>query len=269
MQNGDRVNISTNPRGNPSRNWLRWVKTARARNRIRHWFNEQDRIHALKLGKKLLAKEIRRHGLDPQAYIQSPDLLEVATKLRLGTLDNLLVQIGNGKQFSPNIVKLLQPDGADPADENRETTAESIPAVQHESGIDVAMVRIMKCCTPIRGISIHKVTCFRLPNEPERLVHVEWKSTDQLTYLARISTESEDYPGMLGEIANAVAQCEVNIHGGSFGPGSGRKEVDGRAFNVLTLQVTGLEQLETVMGKIRQLAGVQRVKRESHLNRKT
>jgi GTP pyrophosphokinase len=150
-----------------------------------------------------------------------------------------------------------------------------MPAVQLENGIDAAMVRIMKCCTPIpgdeiigymtrgQGISIHKVDCLRLPNELERLVHVEWKSADQVTYLARISAETEDYPGMLGEIANAVAQCDVNIRGGSFGIGSGRKGIDGRACNMLTLEVTGLEQLEAVMGKIRQLKGVRRVKRET------
>jgi GTP pyrophosphokinase len=275
LQNGDRVKIFTNPNGHPNRNWLQWAKTARARSKIRHWFNEQDRDHALEVGQRLLENEICRHGLDPKANLQSPRLLEVATKLGATTTDNLLMQIGNGKQFATKVVSLLKPDGDKQADKSYETTTESMPAVQLEDGIDAAMVRIMKCCTPIpgdsiigyitrgRGISIHKEDCSRLTNEPERLVNVEWKSADQVTYMARISVECEDSPGMIGEIGIAVAQCGVNIQSGSFGAGSGRRGVDGRVSNRLTLEVTGVEQLEEVMGKILPLKGVRRVKREA------
>ncbi len=274
LQNGDRIKISTNPTGHPSRNWLLWVKTARARSRIRHWFNEQDEIHALDVGTRLLEREARRQGLKPQVYLKSVELLEVSKMLRLESIEGLLIRIGNGKQSASDIVNLIKPDSMQELGEDRETAIELTPTVQLENGIDAAMVRIMKCCTPIpgdeisgymtrgRGISIHKVACVRLPNEPERLVHVEWKSAAEVTYTSRISVECEDYPGMLGDIANAVARCGVNIRGGSFGIGSGRKGIDGRACNVLTLEVTGLQQLEAVMGRARQLRGVRRVRRD-------
>ena len=274
LQNGDRVKIFTNPNGHPNRNWLQWARTARARSKIRNWFNEQDRKHALEVGQRLLENEFSRHGLNPKVYLQSSSLLEVATKLGAGTTDNLLMQIGNGKQFANKVASLLKPDTDKQADGSYEATKEPMPAVQLEDGIDAAMVRIMKCCTPIpgdtiigyitrgRGISIHKEDCLRLANEPERLVHVEWKSADQVTYMARISVECEDAPGMIGEIGIAVAQCGVNIQAGSFGAGSGRRGVDGRVSNLLTLEVTGVGQLEEVMGKILLLDGVRRVKRE-------
>ena len=273
LQNGDRVKIFTNPNGHPNRNWLQWTKTARARSKIRQWFNEQDRKLALEVGQRLLENEICRHGLNPKVYLQSSSLLEVATKLGAGTTDNLLMQIGNGKQFATKVASLLKPDADKPADGGYEATTEPMPAVQLEDGIDAAMVRIMKCCTPIpgdriigyitrgRGISIHKEDCLRLANEPERTVQVEWKSADQVTYMARISVECEDAPGRIGEIGIAVAQCGVNIQAGSFG--AGRRGVDGRVSNLLTLEVTGVEQLEGVMGKILLLDGVRRVKREA------
>ena len=275
LQNGDRVKIFTNPNGHPNRNWLQWARTARARSKIRQWFNEQDRKHALEVGQRLLENEIFRHGLNPKIYLQSTSLLEVATKLGAGTTDNLLMQIGNGKQFATKVASLLKPDSDKLADGRYETITEPMPAVQLEDGIDAAMVRIMKCCTPIpgdtiigyitrgRGISIHKEDCLRLANEPERIVHVEWKSADQVTYMARVSVECEDAPGMIGEIGSAVAQCGVNIQAGSFGAGSGRKGIDGRVSNLMTLEVTGVEQLEQVMGKILLLDGVRRVKREA------
>ena len=273
LQNGDRVKIFTNPNGHPNRNWLQWTKTARARSKIRQWFNEQDRKLALEVGQRLLENEICRHGLNPKVYLQSSSLLEVATKLGAGTTDNLLMQIGNGKQFATKVASLLKPDADKPADGGYEATTELMPAVQLEDGIDAAMVRIMKCCTPIpgdriigyitrgRGISIHKEDCLRLANEPERTVQVEWKSADRVTYMARISVECEDAPGKIGEIGIAVAQCGVNIQAGSFG--AGRRGVDGRVSNLLTLEVTGVEQLEEVMGTILLLDGVRRVKREA------
>ena len=275
LQNGDRVKIFTDPNGHPNRNWLQWTRTARARSKIRQWFNEQDRKHALEVGQRLLENEISRHGLNPKVYLQSSSLLEVATKLGAGTTDNLLMQIGNGKQFATKVASLLKPDADKPADGSYDVITEPMPAVQLEDGIDAAMVRIMKCCTPIpgdtiigyitrgRGISIHKEDCLRLANEPERIVHVEWKSADQVTYMARVSVECEDAPGMIGEIGSAVAQCGVNIQAGSFGAGTGRRGVDGRIFNLMTLEVTGVEQLEQVMGRILLLEGVRRVKREA------
>ncbi len=274
LQNGDRVKIFTNPNGHPNRNWLQWARTARARSKIRNWFNEQDRKHALEVGQRLLENEISRHGLNPKVYLQSSSLLEVATKLGAGTTDNLLMQIGNGKQFANKVASLLKPDADKQGDGSYEAMKEPMPAVQLEDGIDAAMVRIMKCCTPIpgdtiigyitrgRGISVHKEDCLRLANEPERIVQVEWKSADQVTYMAQISVECEDAPGMIGVIGSAVAQCGVNIQAGTFGAGSGRRGVDGRVSNLMTLEVTGVEQLEEVMGKILLLDGVRRVKRE-------
>ncbi len=279
LQNGDRVKIVTNAKGHPSRDWLRWVKTARARNKIRHWLNMQDRTHAINLGKRILDLEMRRHQLNLKDYLKSPDLLAVVEKITPGkkkqlqpkTIDDLFMQIGNGKQSATHVVNLLRPEppAATKQQEEAVETPRSAPTI-HLEGIDLDAVRIMKCCKPIpgdeiigyitrgQGVSIHKSDCLRIINEPERIVHIEWKAVDQVTYPTVISVECDDRPGMLGEIATSIAQYKVNIIKGNLGPTA---QHTGTAHDQLTLAVNGIEQLEAVMESIRYLKGVRSVTR--------
>ncbi|MCZ6676217.1 MAG: bifunctional (p)ppGpp synthetase/guanosine-3',5'-bis(diphosphate) 3'-pyrophosphohydrolase [Candidatus Poribacteria bacterium] len=273
LQTGDRVKILTHSQGHPSRDWLRWVKTARARNKIRHWLNEQDRAQAIELGKKILELEMRRQHLNLREYIKSPELGAIAEKLKLKTVDDLFMQIGNGKQSATHVVNVLRPEPEPPEEE--ETVLEAPrpePAIQLE-GIDLDAIRIMKCCNPIpgdeilgyitrgRGVSIHKVDCPRILNEPERMVHLEWKSVERETYPATIAVECDDCPGMLGEIASSIALYKVNIVQGNIGKTRSTLASHKTACDQLTLAVNGLEQLEAVMESIRCLKGVRSVTR--------
>ena len=279
LQVGDRVKITTNSQGHPSRDWLRWVRTARARNKIRHWLNEQDRTQSIELGRRLLEIEMRRHHLNLRDYLKSPELLAIAEKLTSGKqpksqlLDDLFMQIGNAKQSATHIVNLLHPELRTTETEKKEKSSEtprSVPTIQLE-GIDVAAARIMKCCNPIpgddvigyitrgRGVSLHRTHCPRVVNEAERIVRVEWKPVDQVTYPAAIIVECDDRPGMLGEIATLIAQYKVNIVEGNFG--SPKLPIEGVAYDRLTLAVNGIEQLEAVMESIRCLKGIRRVTR--------
>ena len=271
LQNGDRVRIMTNSKAHPSRDWLRWVKTTRARNKIRHWFREQDRAQAIELGRRFLEMELRRQHLDLRTYLKSPELLAFAKKLKLNTIDDLLMQIGNGKESAEHVVNVLHPEPD--TREGREAPVDAVrpaPAIQLE-GIDIALVRIMKCCYPIpgdeiigyitrgRGVSIHRAGCPRIINETERVVNVEWKPENLTTYPAEIAVQCDDRPGMLGEIATLIAQFKVNIVKGNLAHSS--MPVEGMAHDRLTLAVNGIEQLEAVMESIRCLKGVQTVSR--------
>jgi GTP pyrophosphokinase len=276
LQNGDRVKIMTNSKAHPSRDWLRWAKTTRARNKIRHWFREQDRAQAIELGRRFLEMEMRRQHLDLRTYLKSPELLAIAKKLKLNTIDDLLMQIGNGKESAEHVVNVLHPEPN--TAEERETTldaAQPAPAIQLE-GIDIALVRIMKCCHPIpgdeiigyitrgRGVSIHRAGCPRIINETERIVNVEWKPVNRANYPAEIAVRCEDRPGMLGEIATLIAQYKVNIVKGNLAHSV--MPIEGTAHDKLTLAVNGIEQLEAVMESIRCLNGVQTVSRISTVN---
>ena len=286
LENGDQVNIRTQPNGRPSRSWLSYVKTATARSKINHWFREKDRAEALELGKKFLAAELRVSYLNSRDYLNSPKLLDIAKQLKLKNLEELFVRIGNGDESATQVVNLLKPEVPKPETEpsediNQKRKPESPPAVQLENDIDLGMIRVMKCCNPIpgdqvvgyltrgRGVSVHRSGCIRILDEPERLLDVKWSKNPAsengnhppAVYPVKILVECSDRPGMLGAITTAIAQYKVNIRSGNFQPSAVHH--DAEASDNLTIDVTGAEQLEAVMQAIRGLKGVQRVTRES------
>ncbi len=285
LENGDQVNIRTQPNGRPSRSWLSYVKTATARTKINQWFRERDRAEALELGKKLLAAELRVSYLNSRNYLNSEKLHDIAKQLKLKNLDELFVRIGNADESATQVVNLLKPEVPKPETESSEDTngrrkSESPPAVQLENDIDLGMIRIMKCCNPIpgdqvvgyltrgRGVSVHRSGCIRILDEPERLLTVQWTEKPSSgngnpppIYPVKILVECNDRPGMLGEITTAIAQYKVNIRSGKFEPSAVHH--DAEASDNLTIDVTGAEQLDEVLQAIRGLKGVQRVTRES------
>ena len=286
LENGDQVEIRTQTNGKPSRSWLSYVKTANARGKIRHWFREKDRADALELGKKFLEGELRPLYLNARDYLNSPELLNVAKQLKLKNLEELFVRIGNGDESAIHVVNLLKPEVPKPETEAakdvvRERKPESAPAIQLENDIDLGMMRIMKCCNPIpgdpvigyitrgRGVSVHRSGCIRILDEPERLLVVKWLEKPMsengnqppAIYPVKIFVECSDRPGMLGEIATAIAQYKVNIRSGNFQPSA--EHLNPTAADHLIIDVTGAEQLDKVMQAIRQLRGVLRVNRMS------
>ena len=141
-------------------------------------------------------------------------------------------------------------------------------------------IRIMKCCHPIpgdevvayvtkgKGISIHRHHCQRIANEEaDRLIQVNWEPTDEISYPTEIIFEVQDRSGILGEVTTAIAERKINIRAGNFGPASLNGNInanlasEGVGYNKMTLEVTGLKQLEQAMGAIRQLKEVIRVSR--------
>ena len=283
LQNGDRVQIRTQPDGKPNRMWLRYVKTANARSKIKHWFREKDRADALALGKKFLKAELHVSYLDARDYLNSSKLLDIAKHLKLESVEELFVRIGNGNESATHVVNLLKPEVPKPeiVPEAAPQKATSTPAIQLENDIDLGLIRTMKCCNPIpgdevigyltrgRGVSVHRTGCTRILDEPERLLVVKWTErrnaenteppTD--TYPVQILLECNDRPGMLGKITTVIAQYKVNIRCGTFQP-STVTSIDAKASDNLTLDVTGAEQLDEVMMAIRHLKGVQRVTRK-------
>lgn len=285
LENGDQVNIRTQPNAKPSRSWLSHVKTAAARNKIKHWFRDKDRADALELGKKFIAAELRVSYLNARDCLNSPKLLDIAKQLNLKNLEELFIRIGNGYESATHVVNLLKPEVPEPdtkpAEDVEAKRKSPGPAVQLENDIDLGMMRIMKCCNPIpgdqvvgyltrgRGVSVHRSGCIRILDEPERLLAVKWTEKSPSVngdqppdvYPVKILVECSDRPGMLGEITTAIAQYKVNIRCGTFQPSP--IHLDATASDNLTIDVTGAEQLDSVMQGIRQLKGVQRVTRIS------
>jgi len=272
LQNGDRVHILTNPKSTPSRGWLRIIKTANARSKIRHWFRDKDRADALELGKTFLKAELQLSYLSASDYLKSPKLLEIAKQLGLDSVDELFIRIGNGNESATQIVNRLKPETVK-VEEEKPKPQRTDSAIQLENGIDLGMVRVMKCCNPIpgddivgyltrgRGVSVHRTGCVRLLDEPERFLAVNLIAEEDVIYPAQIFVECHDKPGMLGEITTAIARFHVNIREGNF-RASTVTRIDDTAADYFTLDVTGIEQLKEVMDAIRGLKGVERVVRK-------
>lgn len=279
LQNGDRIKIQTRANAHPSRDWLRWVKTARARNKIQYWLNEQNRAQAIDLGKRLLEIEMRQRQLNLKDYLKSSELLDIAEKLvskkktQLPLIDELFRQVGNGKESATHVVNLLQPET--PAAETQEMAAQPLQsaATIELEGIDLDVARIMKCCHPIpgdeiigyltrgRGISVHRADCPRIINEPERILDIEWTPVENVTYPTPIIVECDNRPGMLAEITTLIAQYKVNIDNIGF-----HRLSRETGYDQFTLEVNGIEQLEAIMESIRYLRGVQSVTRVTSLS---
>jgi len=297
LQNGDQVKINTSTNSHPGRDWLRWVKTARARNKLKQWFKEQHRSESIELGRRLLQIELRRSDLDLTPFLRSESLLSVANQLDYQEPDELLQHIGEGERLASEVISLAHKNNAltetdfDLVNNTTENGAEgkgklvfqSTPLIELSQEDLADSTRIMKCCRPIpgdeiigyirrgRGVSIHRSDCSRVVNEPNRLVDIEWKSLDQMRCPVDISIECYDRPGILGMITTVIAEQKINIREGKFGPLltdkgkntlSYRFDGDEIGFERLTLEVAGLDQLNQIMDLIREVEGVTRVVRQ-------
>ncbi|HHZ93154.1 TPA: bifunctional (p)ppGpp synthetase/guanosine-3',5'-bis(diphosphate) 3'-pyrophosphohydrolase [Candidatus Poribacteria bacterium] len=278
--NGDRVKIITDTSTHPVREWLRWVRTARAQNRIGQWLREQDRVQAIELGKRFLEIEMKRRRTDINMWLKSERVTEILQILNLKSPSELLQHIGTGQRLSADIMKLVAIDNSSEDIESTDgITFHSTPTIDlNIMGTD--SIRIMKCCHPIpgdevvayvtkgKGISIHRHHCQRIANEEaDRLIQVDWEPTDEISYPTEIIFEVQDRSGILGEVTTTIAAQEINILKGNFGPADSNGNMATNSafervgYNKMMLEVTGLEQLEQAIRAIRQLKEVIRVSR--------
>ena len=280
LRNGDRVKIITDVNAHPVREWLRWVRTAKAQNRIRQWFREQDRVQAIELGKRFLEIEMKRPRTDINMWLKSERAAEILQILNLKSSEDLLQHIGTGQQLPADIMKLVSIDNPPKDIESTDGVIfHSTPTIDLNT-LEPDSIRIMKCCNPIpgdevvayltkgKGISIHRHHCRRIPNEEvDRLIQVNWEPIDGLSYPTAITLEVQDRSGILGKVTTAIAERKINIRAGNFGPASLNGNInanlasEGVGYNKMMLEVTGLKQLEQAMGAIRQLKEVIRVSR--------
>jgi GTP diphosphokinase / guanosine-3',5'-bis(diphosphate) 3'-diphosphatase len=240
LNNGDTVEIFTSkaPDAAPSRDWLQFVKSARARNKIRHWFSKERREAAAETGKAAIARAMRKQNLPLQRLATADALLSVAHDLRYADLSALYAAVGEGHVSAQSIVaKLVKSAGgiAGAQEDIAETTLltrapKPLPAgdsgVVVEGAVDV-WARLSKCCTPVpgdsitgfvtrgNGVSVHRSDCVNLrhllESQPERLVNVHWQPREGSQFLVAIQTEALDRTGLLSDVTRAISDQHVNI----------------------------------------------------------
>jgi GTP pyrophosphokinase len=274
LRNGDTVEILTSPRRTPSRDWLAFVKTSRARQRIRHWIRQEEHEQSLKLGREFLDRELRKRK---QALPAEAELKRVALALDQGDWENVLVALGRGDLGPSAVIKELYPaaEPSAPSPLRRLAThlRRSQPGVKIQ-GLDNLMVRYSQCCQPVpgdvvigyitvgRGVSIHREDCpnvLNLSQDPERRVEIEWTAEKGERFLVKLYTRGTDRRGLLSDIAKAISDTGTNIQHADV------RAAHNGMLGQFVVEVRDLSHLKKVMSGVGQVKGVLAVERRESL----
>jgi (p)ppGpp synthetase, RelA/SpoT family len=241
LANGDTVEIFTSksPDAGPSRDWLKFVKSGRARNKIRQWFSKERRETAIEAGKEAIGRAMRKQGLPLQRMMSGETLLAAARDLRYPDVSALYAAVGEGHVAAQAVVQKLVKSlgGVDAAEEDIAEVA--VPtrlrgrsrATSQHPGVVVAgdpdvWVRLSRCCTPVpgdeiigfvtrgHGVSVHRTNCpnaQQLREQPDRLVEVNWSPSDDSVFLVAIQVEALDRPRLLSDVTRTLSDQHVNI----------------------------------------------------------
>jgi GTP pyrophosphokinase len=291
IQNGDVVEILTSPNAKPSRDWLNFVKTSRARNRVRHAVAEQQRAESIELGRKLFEKEAARFSLSAKKVLADADgaLKRIANEYGYGRVDDLLAAIGYGKTVPRNVIaKYIGPEKFAELEQKKESPLRSrvsagVQAVKKfirlgedsivVRGVDDLLVTRARCCNPVRGeeivgyitrgkgVAVHARRCTnvgQLMVNPERVVEVEWADAGagEAAYAVRLLAITENRTGMIADVTNAIKDIKTNIRASNASV-----EPDNRGRIEVTVEVFDLKHLDKVMSSIRKVPGVLDVER--------
>ncbi|MFT4301870.1 MAG: bifunctional (p)ppGpp synthetase/guanosine-3',5'-bis(diphosphate) 3'-pyrophosphohydrolase [Desulfovibrio sp.] len=280
LKNGDIVEIVTDPSRNPNRDWLKIVKTARARSRIQHYLRTEERSHAVSLGRDMLEKEGRKVSLNVNRAIKDGHMALVAQEMNFEGVDDLIASVGYAHTTPRKVLNklhaVLHPDEVTAAPATP-TVKESKDAATRKtegvgiSGVDGVLMRFAKCCNPVPGdpiigyisrglgISVHRADCPNVANmEPERLISVHWDGAEEKPYEAGIFIIAKNEHGVLALVAQVLAKNNVNITGLNMD-----NLVDGRAKLRFTVEVRDATQLYQLIEAIRGLPPILEVVRDT------
>src|SRR3954447_476275 len=274
LKNGDIVEIVRQAGHRPSRDWLNFVATSRARSKIKHLIHAEEKARAVELGQKLFDKEARRYDLNPKTIVEGEPFAKALTDFAVGKADDLFAAIGYGKiQPKQVLVRLV------PAESLREKPPEgTVAAVVRRvlgsgeekikvKGFDDLMVFRARCCSPIsgekivgyvtrgKGVSVHSATCPNVVNllyDPERRIEVEWDKSDAVArYTVKLTMEVEDRKGLLAAVSARIADINTNIKNMEARTGDAQNaRID------VTIEISDLKHLEKVIKSLRGVDGV-------------
>jgi GTP pyrophosphokinase len=280
LRNGDTIEIITSPNQKPNKDWLKLVKTARARTKIRWLLRQEQRDKAVVLGTDLLDKALRKHGTTLQRA--DKQLQHAARELRLMNVDELIIQVGYGKITAQTVLEKALPELEKDKETEKKQKSESmlktllrkVTRRTSSSGIKVAgeediLVRFAKCCSPLpgdpivgfitrgRGVTVHRRDCDKgLDLDPERRIDVEWDGHGNTQHEVAIQVLCADKPGLLAHISQSFTDQGVNISQAHC-----RATDDGRAVNTFHASVRDLDQLRQVIRSLSRIKGVYSVDR--------
>lgn len=285
LMNGDIVEIITSPHHSPSRDWLKIVASARAKSKIKLWMKVQQRERSIALGKEICEKEVMQYNVSPSEVMKTKRLEKAAKYFELPNVDRLLEGICYGKVSLKQLMAQIIPESIFKEVERKKESAfhRLVKKVIYKpiikgvkvKGLDDIMIRFGKCCNPIpgdeiigfitkgRGVSVHQKGCLSISDleyDTERRIQVEWDTIGKWTRPVQISAITVDKPGLLAQITNVIAYMDVNISNVKS-----IKSERGGAIISLSVDITGLKQLQKIINGIQRIKGVKEVERVREL----
>jgi len=280
LNSGDMVEILTSPSQVPHRGWLKFVRTSRAKTKIKHWFKVEEQKRALELGRRLLEQEFRRQDFPVAQSLKSDRLLSLAKVKGCETVDELIRLVGYGRLAPDQIVSHFH-EGAEvksppPAKGGSPSSHQKLPGLLQEGSVkfggtkDVLM-QLSKCCKPVpgepirgyitrgRGLTIHARDCPNFQSlewDNNRLVEVEWDTELEGTHSVEVSVLTLDRPGVLAKVSAGISQCQANITRAEISTREDRKAVLD-----FVLEVRNTAHLELILKEIQRVDGILSAKR--------
>jgi GTP pyrophosphokinase len=278
LQSGQRVEILTSTTHVPSKDWLSFVKTSRAKNKIRQWILAEERERSVALGKTICEKDFRKFNLNFNKLLKSGEVAKAATDFSFHEVDDLLAAVGYGKISSNQIMGRLLPSERLEKEKIRDETRlariiKRITRKPHDAivvkGVEDVMIRFAGCCNPLpgdqvvgyitrgRGVTIHLTNCSSILNsDAQRRVDVEWDLKKDYSHPVRIRVISSNRKGLLADISSSLSSNGVNIVNAQVST----TERD-RAVSTFEVEIRGIKHLQQVNRSLEKIKGVLQVKR--------
>ena len=276
LKTGDIAEIITSKSHHPSKDWLKFVKTVKARSRIRQWIKTQEKDRSLSLGREMCEKAFRKHRLNFSASMKSEEMENVAGHFGFKTVDDLIANVGYGKITPLQIVRKYAPK-PELEDKQESIFNKIIGRVKKKKlksgvivkGVDDILIKFGKCCQPVPGdpitgyitkgygVTVHRAGCINALNmNPERQIDVEWNEEIDEKYPVKIRIRSYDRMGLLADVVGTISKLEANIINAQTATNE-NKIVE----SYFTIDVGSTEHLNKILSALKKIKHVQDIKR--------
>ena len=279
LKNGSIVEIITSPKQHPRKDWLDFVKTPKAKNKIRHWINSQEREESIIIGRNLLEKALEKDHLTLPNIMKNEQIAAIAKDLSFHSEEDLVIQIGIGNISPRQVTGRIKPMLGIPKDKTTGLVGKMVGHIKRRKkdhgimveGMSDMLIRFANCCNPLpgeniigfitrgHGITIHNQNCIHIDKaDPERLVEVSWNPSKEDKFTAVLKVTSIDKKGILAEIVSVISYKNINIIHASIST-----TLDKKAIDLFTIEVQDFKQLQDVMNALKKLKGILSVERIS------
>ena len=277
LRNGEIIEIITAPKQHPSKDWLEFVKTPRAKTKIRQWIRNQERGESVALGKSLLEKALEQDHLSLPNIMKNEQISAIAKEFSFHTVEDLIAQIGFGKISPRQVIGRLKPKLGIKDEKPPGLVGKMVDRLRRRKGdhgimvrgVNDMLIRFANCCHPLpgervigfitrgRGVTVHQRDCSHIiKSDPERLVEVSWEPTKGDIYLAKLRVTSLERKGVLADVSTIMTQKDANIIEAQI-----KTTMDNKGILLFTIEVEDYKHLHDIMAAIKKIKNILIVER--------